>query len=270
MDEHVASLVVDTWSRGAGVVARGPKMLLGVVPADRQEIERLTGRRTTSAAGLWRLEVGGRFLASDGVVYPGGVPFPEELHDRTAVISNEVWLYADDDGEVVGAYWWPDAVRRPIASVPRDDFPPEIVVHPSDAAARLDIPVPIPGEMGGGAWEPSVAVCPSRTEVIVFCTLGPVEPLNEMVVYENGGISVRATLTTERPDLAAFLRSHQPPYRRVSIGGATGVAREPGRSLGPQTWPWPGEVRWWREGIAYEVRGTEAVSTLVAVASSID
>ncbi len=259
-------MVVDMWSRGAGVVARGPKLLLSIVPADRAEIERHTGRRSRVEGRLWRLEVSGRFLASDGVVYPGGVPFPEELHSQTAVIAQEVWLYADDDGDVLGVYWWPDAVRRPIASVPRADFPEGMCVHPFDAGRSVSVPVPLPDRP---PWDPAVAVCIDDDEVLVFCTQGQVEPLNEMVVYENGGISVRAKRTAQRPDLNAFLASHQPPYRRVQVRGASGIGREVGRSLGPQTWPWPGELRWWDDGILYEVKGFELVSTLVDVASTI-
>jgi hypothetical protein len=267
MDEGLAHAVVDMWSRGAGVVARGPKLLLSIVPAERSEVERHTGRRSTISSPMWRLEVSGRFLASDGVVYPGGVPFPEELHSQTAVIAQEVWLYVDDDGDVVGAYWWPDAVRRPIASVPRADFPESMCVHPLDAGRFLDLPVPLPHRP---PWEPTVAVCLDSTEVLVFCMPTPVEPLNEMLVYESGGISVRAKLVGARPDIADFLRSHQPPYRRVQVKGCRGLGRDPGRSLGPQTWPWPGEVRWWDEGVLFEVKGHELVSTLVEIAATIE
>src|SRR5918992_2016376 len=125
MEDARARAIVDHWSGGAGVVARGPKMLMSVVPATPGDIERHTGRRPFDTTDLWRLEVGGRFVASGGTVYPSGVPFPEDLHSQTAVIANEVWLYAEGDGTILGAYWWPDALRRPIASVPRDDYPPE-------------------------------------------------------------------------------------------------------------------------------------------------
>jgi hypothetical protein len=268
VDQDTASLVVDMWSRGSGVVARGPKMLLSIVPAERTEVERLTGRRTVGVASkIWRLEVSGRFLASGGVVYPGGVPFPEELHSQTAVIANEVWLYADDDGDVLGSYWWPDAVRRPIASVPRADFPESMCVHPLDAHKFLDIPVPLPSRE---PWEPTIAVCLDSSEVLVFCMPRAVEPLNEMLVYESGGVSVRAKLTVQRPDINAFLQSHQPPYRRVQVGSRPGLGRDLGRALGPQTWPWPGEVRWWDEGVLFEVKGFELVTTLLDVAESIE
>jgi hypothetical protein len=266
MDEELASAVVDMWSRGSGVVARGPKMLLSIVPAQRSDVERHTGRRLLVESPVWRLEVSGRFLASGGVVYPGGVPFPEELHDQTAVIANEVWLYVDDDGDVLGSYWWPDAVRRPIASIPRDDFPPDDCVHPDDASRLVDVVVPIPTRK---PWEPAVAVRIASDEVLVFCTVCVVEPLNEMVVYENGGISARAKCLADPPDHASFLRAHQPPYRRVVIDGVSGIGRDTGRSLGPQTWPWPGEVRWWRDGVLYEVKGFEPVATLLEIAASI-
>lgn len=253
------------WSRGAGVVARGPKMLMSIVPAQRSDVERHTGRRSYIDSRVWRLEVGGRFLASGGVVYPGGVPFPEELHSQTAVIANEVWLYVDDDGDVLGTYWWPDAVRRPIASVPRDDFPTDACVHPDDASGLVDVPVPIPSLK---PWEPAVAVCCGRDEVLVFCTVCSVEPVNEMVIYEKGGVSARAKIAKDAPDDASFLRAHQPPYRRVQVDESPGLGRDVGRSLGPQTWPWPGEIRWWRNGILYEVKGFQPLTTLLDVASS--
>src|SRR5687768_9362043 len=135
MDDITARAIVDRWTSGAGIVARGPKMLMSVVPATPGEVERHTGRRRSYGIDLWRLEVGGRFVASSGQVYPSGVPFPEELHSQTAVIAQEVWLYADAEGMVLGAYWWPDALRRPIASKPTPDHPDEITVHPADAQA---------------------------------------------------------------------------------------------------------------------------------------
>lgn len=266
MDEHLASTVVDLWSRGSGIVARGPKFLLGMAPAERVEVERRIGRRTLDDVAVWRLEVGGRFLASGGVVYPGGVPFPEELHSQTAVIANEVWLYVDDEGDVLGSYWWPDAVRRPIASVPRDDYPPEMCVHPDDAPGLVDVPVPRPRR---DPWEATVVVCVDPGEVVVFCAGTSIEPLNEMVVYAGGGITVRARATADRPDLDAFLRSNQPPYRKVQVCGSPAIGRDPGRALGPQTWPWPGELRWWREGVVYEVKGFEPLAILLEVAASL-
>ena len=267
MEESRARVVVEHWSGGAGVVARGPKMLMSVVPASPGDIERHTGRRPPGYDDLWRLEVGGRFIASDGLLYPSGVPFPEELHSQTAIISNEVWLYVDDDGYVLGAYWWPDAVRKPIAAMPRDDFAPSVTVHPSDASRRVDVPVPIPDLE---PWEPVVAACPSRDEVVVFCTHGSVpEPLNQMVSYEQGGICVRSRAQSQRTDITGFLRGHQPPYRRVQVRGCEGFGRDPGRSLGPQTWPWPGEVSWWADGVRYDVTGFEQMNKLVEIATSI-
>ncbi len=270
MEDRTALAVVEHWSGGAGVVPRGPKSLLSVVPAVAGDIERHTGRRPYAVdhpGQLWRLEVGGRFLASAGLVYPGGVPFPEELRNQTAVIANEVWLYAEEDGTVVGAYWWPNAVRRPVASMPRDEYPPDMVVHPSDAAQRVDVPVPMPHNL---RWEAAVAVCLSRREVIVFCVRDATpDPLNEMLVYEQGGISVRATAEAKRPDINGFLRSNQPPYRRVRARLCPGIGRDPGRALGPQTWPWPGELRWWHDGVSYEVKGFIPVATLVEVAEAL-
>lgn len=266
MNEALATTVVDLWSRGAGVVARGPKMLLSIVPAQRTEVERRTGRGAPADGAVWRLEVSGRFLASGGVVYPGGVPFPEELHSQTAIIANEVWLYVDDDGDIVGTYWWPDAVRRPIASVPRDDYPRDMCVSPDEASRCVDIEIPLPR---CEPWEPITVVCLDADEVLVFCSPSAIETFNEMVVYENGGVSVRAKRAEQPPDIASFLRSNQPPYRSVQVNGCAGIGRDPGRALGPQTWPWPGEIRWWSAGMQYEVKGFEPVTTLVTIAGSI-
>lgn len=225
---------------------------------------------------FWRLEVSGRFLASAGLVYPGGVPYPEDLHNETPIVTHEVWLYADEDGRVVGTYWWPDAVRKPIASVPREEYAGELSIHPADVGDRLDIPLPLPDLE---PWTPAVAVCLSRSEVLVFCVTDDApDLLNEMFVYEHGGISVRARAEDERQDFNAFLRSHQPPFRRVQVRLASGIARDPGRALGPQTWPWPAELRWWEprrsgaegpKGVTYEVRGNVGVATLIEVAESI-
>ena len=267
MDSSLANEVVEYWSRGSGVVARGPKSLLGVVPASPGDVERHCGRRPEGVGDVWRLEVSGRFIASQGVLYPSGVPFPEELHDQTAVVSGEVWLYADSDGEVLGAYWWPEAVRRPIASVPRDEYAPETVVHPLDLPRSVDVPVPTIDLEG---WTPVVAVRRSRRDITVFCTKGHTpEPMNEMCIYEQGGISLSVRVEERPLDPIAFLRRHQPPYRRLTVRGRTAIAREPGRSLGPQTWPWPGELTWSEDGVRYEVKGFEAVSTLVDIASSM-
>lgn len=267
MDDLTARSVVDRWSSGAGVVARGPKMLMSVVPATPGDVERHTGRTRSYATDLWRLEVGGRFLSSEGLVYPGGVPYPEELHHQTAVIANEVWLYIDGEGDVLGAYWWPDAVRRPIASVPTDDFPPETIFHPADASTRVEVPVPCP-EIP--PWEPAVAVALSRREVLVFCVRGSSpEPVNEMLIYEHGGVSVRARLEPERLDVEGFLRCRQPPYRRLALRDATALGRDPGRALGPQTWPWPGELRWWEDGVLYEVKGFQPLTVLTDLARSL-
>src|SRR5688572_26618550 len=166
-------------------------MLMSVQPATPGDVERHTGLRPTDGEDLWRLEVGGRFVASHGTVYPSGVPFPEDLHSQTAVIANEVWLYADADGDVLGAYWWPDALRRPIASMPRADYDDELAMHPADVGRSVDVPVAVPTI---APWEPVVAVRLSRREVIVFCFCeadASPQPLNEMIVYEMGGVSVR-------------------------------------------------------------------------------
>jgi hypothetical protein len=256
-------------------VPRGPTSLLSVVPVLASDIERHIGRRPAGYGDFWRLEVSGRFLASTGYVTPHGVPYPEELHNETPIVANEVWLYADNEGGIVGTYWWPDAVRKPVASVPRADYEPDVCVHPDDAASRVDVPVPKPSLE---PWAPLLAAIRGPSEVIVFCVTENVpDPLNEMLVYADGGISVRATAEAQRPDVDGFLRSHQPPYRKVQVRLANGAGRDPGRALGPQTWPWPGELRWWeprgsgadgKTGVSYEVRGNVPVSVLVEVAES--
>lgn len=275
MEDSRARAVVARWSGGGGVVPRGPTSLLSVVPVAPADIERHTGRRPSGYADHWRLEVSGRFLAAAGLVYPGGVPYPEDLHNETPVVTNEVWLYADEDGTIVGTYWWPDAIRKPVASVPRAEYGSEICFHPDDATAHVDLKVPLPSHE---PWMPAVVVAPSRDEAIVFCVTEQMpDPLNEMLVYEHGGVSVRARAEATKPDTDDFLRSHQPPYRRVQVRLANGIARDAGRSLGPQTWPWPAELRWWeprgsgpegRSGVSYEIRGFQPLATLVDVAES--
>jgi hypothetical protein len=265
LDERRARNIADRWYGGAGVVPRGPRRVLAVVPVTPSEIEQHTGRHSLPATGLWRIEVSGRFLQSHGTVYPGGVPFPEELHSRTAVIANEVWLYADDEGDVIGAYWWPDAIRKPIAAQPTSDFHPDDIVEPNELLHDMDVAVRLPTK----PWEPTVAVRLSSHEAIVFSTPGRTpDPLNEMVVYETGGVSLRTRAEKDRPDFDHFLRANQPPFRRVSVARNAGVGRDPGRVLGPQTWPWPGELRWWENGVSYELRGFLPLTKLQAVASS--
>jgi hypothetical protein len=39
--------------------------------------------------------------------------------------------------------------------------------------------------------------------------------------------------------------------------------------LGPQTWPWPGEVRWWYEGVSYEIKGSLPLNALVEIGQSL-
>lgn len=242
-------------------------MLLGCVPATASEVERYTGRRPGYADSVWRLEVGGRFLSSGGVVYPSGVPYPEELHSQTAIVCNEVWLYASGDGDVVGVYWWPGAIRRPIASVPRSDFEPEDIVDPRDAPERLSFPLSVPV---GTQWEPALVACISRDEALVLCTTGAVpDPVNEMVLFEQGGVSLRMRNGSQQENISAFLVSHSPPFRRLNVAGRGGVGRDLGRSLGPQTWPWPAELRWWEDGITYELKGFEPLATLQTVGDGL-
>jgi hypothetical protein len=194
-------------------------------------------------------------------VYPGGVPFPEELHSRTAVIANEVWLYVDDDGHVLGVHWWPDAVRKPIASVPKDEYSPDDAVEPSVAVDRIGMRLPC-----ASPWEATLAVC-DEDEAIVFLTQGPLpDPLHEMLIFEQGGLSLRAYVESHPPDVGEFTRANSPPFRRVGGPGRYAIGREQGRSLGPQTWPWPGELRWWDEGLGYELKGFVPLGTLMDVA----
>jgi hypothetical protein len=267
VDEREAQYIAEDWSGSGGLVPRGPRMLLACVPATAAEVERQTGRRPESSVGLWRLEIGGRFLHSGGVVYPGGVPYPEELHRQTALIANEVWLYVNDSGRVFGAYWWPDAMRRPIASVPRDEYEADQASHPDDVAKGLDFELKVPTK---APWKALLGLRLSSTHAVVFCTKGTIpEPLNDMVVFEQGGLVLRERVEKPSPDVSAFLRSHQPPFRRVSIANRPGAGRDPGRALGPQTWPWPGEVWWCDAGVTCELKGSVPLTTLQDVAATM-
>lgn len=268
MEERAARSIAEHWSGGGGLVPRGPRTLLACVPATRADVERHTGRHPARGTGLWRLEVGGRFLSSGGLVYPGGVPYPEELQHESPVVAGEVWLYVDQESQhVLGTYWWPDAVRRPVAAVPVGEYPEDAVMHPSDARERLGFELRVPQ---AAPWDAALAVCLSRSEAIVFCLCGVTpDPLHEMLVFEQGGLSMRALACERAPDLAGFLRSHQPPYRRLAVGGAFAVGRDPGRALGPQTWPWPGELRWWSDGVAYELKGFVPLAKLQQVAGTV-
>lgn len=269
VDEFQAQAIAEHWSGSGDLVPRGPRQLLAYFPATPADVERHTGRRPASIEGLWRLEVGGRFLQSGGLVYPGGVPYPEDLHDQTAVVAGEVWLYVDDaSGRVLGSYWWPDAVRRPIASVPRDEYPSSAVMSIDDASEALDFPLRVPSCR---PWEAAVAVCLGPREVVVFCVKDTApDPLNEMLLFEHGGLSLRARSQERRPDTSAFLREQSPPYRQVRVGAHTGSGRDPGRSLGPQTWPWPAELRWWDDAVAYELKGFVPLATLQDVAATLE
>ncbi len=265
MDEVEAQLIADYWSGGGGLVPRGPKTVLATRPATPADVERHTGRRPSVSGSLWRIEVGGRFLRAGGVVYPSGVPYPEELHSRTAVIANEVWLYVDDDGDVLGRYWWPEGVRRPIASKPKDEYSSDEVVEATVAVERLGMRLPCMPP-----WEPALAVC-EKDEAIVFLTAGSVpDPVHEMLLFEHGGLSLGAWRQSEAPDVETFGRANSPPYRRLRDPGRHAIGRDPGRSLGPQTWPWPGELRWWDVGLSYELKGFVPLAKLQEVAASIE
>ncbi len=94
------------------------------------------------------------------------------------------------------------------------------------------------------------------------------DPLNEMVLLEQGGLTLRES-AEDRPDLETILRDHEPPFRRVRIGRSEGIGREPGRALGPQTWPWPGELLWWEGGVRFELKGFCPLVTLEEVGRSL-
>jgi hypothetical protein len=262
MDADEAAWVAESWPGGRGLVPRGPRWLLGYAPADPAEVERHTGRRPSSE--VWRVDVGGRFLRSGGLVYPGGVPFPDELARKTAVVSSEVWLYVEEStSRVVGMHSWPEAVRRPVASVPREDFPADAVRHPDDA--RLGFTLRIPSHAD---WDAAAVVCRPDEAVVILVRQTVPDPLNEMLLFEQGGLSLRES-TGDRPDLAAILRDHQPPFRRTRVGRTEAIGRDPGRALGPQTWPWPGELLWWEGGIRFELKGFAQLATLEAVARTL-
>lgn len=267
VDEQEAGWIAEEWSGGRGLVPRGPRCLLGYNPAEPGDVERHTGRRPPAGSDVWRVDVGGRFLRSGGVVYPSGVPYPEELAGRTATVSSEVWLYVDGpSSRVLGMHSWPEAVRRPVASQPHGDFDDDVVVHPDDVASQLDFECPIPHHP---AWNPEYVVCRSRTDAIVILGKGIVpDPLNEMVLFEEGGLTLRVS-ASDPPDLAGILRVHQPPYRRSRLASVQAVGRELGRPLGPQTWPWPGELLWFKDGLRYELKGFVGLEQLEEVARTL-
>jgi hypothetical protein len=267
LDEREAAWIAEDWSGSRGLVPRGPRWLLGFGRAEPGDVERHTGQRPVSGADIWRIEVGGRFLRAGGTVYPGGVPYPRELAGQTATVSSEVWLYVDGrSSRVLGSHSWPEAIRRPVAARPTGDFDPEIVVHPDDAAERVDFELPCPAHPD---WWTATIACLSRASAIVFLARGVVpEPLNEMQLFEEGGLSLRVS-AADSPDFDRLLRAHQPPFRRCRGVGTTAIGREPGRALGPQTWPWPGELLWWRKGLTLELKGFVPLETLEEVARTI-
>ncbi|HVL81513.1 MAG TPA: hypothetical protein VM840_07980 [Actinomycetota bacterium] len=267
MDELQASLIVESWRGGAGLVSRGPRWLLGFAPADPADVERHTGRRARSGE-VWRVQVGGRFLGVDGTVYPGGVPFPEELAGKVAAVSTEVWLYVEpDEQRIVGSYSWPEAVRRPIAARPEPDFLREELSDASVAEEGGDVRIEFPRHP---RWEQRLVSRSGPGEVVVLC-IGPTlpDPLNEMVLFSCGGLSLRMVEAPGRPDLDAIAQASGPPYRGLAVGDSTAVGREPGRALGPHTWPWPGELIWWREGQRYTLRGDQPLAVLGEVAETV-
>jgi len=267
MEESDAQFVAEAWPGGGGLVPRGPRMLLGFGPADREDVLRHTGVRPGPRDEVWRVQVGGRFLRASAPVYPGGVPVPEALQARTAVVSSEVWLYVEAESlDLVGMYSWPEAVRRPVASSPRADLRPDSVRHVADI--RVDFDLRVPAHRG---WEAEMASVISPGELIVLLVREMLpDPLNEMVLFEQEGLTMRASAAAEPPDLRELIRQHQPPYRPARVRRAEAAGRDPGRALGPQTWPWPGELRWWDAGVNYELRGFQPLSVLVEVAGTLE
>lgn len=267
MEERQAAAVAEAWRGGSGLVPRGPKMVLGVRPADPADVQQHTGRRPGVGSKVWRVEVGGRFLRSGGLVYPGGVPFPEDLQQETAVVSSEVWLYVDEETSgVIGVYSWPEAVRKPVAARPVEDFPPDSLVHPADVAGRFPFELPLPSHP---EWEPAL-VADEGEGAFVLCVREMLpDPVNEMLLYDDGGLGLRIRPEPDPPGVSAILAPHQPPFRPVRIGPQTACGREPGRALGPQTWPWPGELLWWADGLAFELKGFVPLATLVEVAKTV-
>lgn len=267
MDENQASLVAESWRGGGGLVARGPKWLLGWDEVSRDEAELRTRRRVGSRAEVWRVQVGGRFLQAQGTVYPGGVPFPDELTGTVAAVCSEVWLYVDtESAEFIGSYSWPEALRRPIASRPVDDFPERHVMGVERASEIDGVRIELPAHPG---WDVPLLVSRSRRDVVALCVAGALpDPLNEMLLFGCGGLTLR--LQPGDPwDIHGIAGRHGPPYRRTEVSGCDAAGREPGRTLGPHTWPWPGELMWWRDGQRYTLKGFVPLAKLVEVAATV-
>jgi hypothetical protein len=112
-----------------------------------------------------------------------------------------VWLYADDrSGRVLGIHPWPEAIRRPIASVPRADYHPDALVHPEDAGPHLDIALPLPEHRN---YFCPLIVCHSRTHAMLLLVRELIpEPVNEMLLYEQEGLKgiFRLARDTQLPD----------------------------------------------------------------------
>lgn len=263
MNERAAELLALSWRGSGGLVPRGPRWLLGWGPADAQDVRRHTGFDPDDDGGVWRLQLGGRFLQSGGLVYPGGIPFPDDLAGEVAVVSNEVWLYVDAAQSMVGHYWWPEAVRKPVASPPRADFRDRDLITLDEARVRLGMKLPL-----GPGWEPGPAVRMPGGGVLVMLACGRVpDPVNEMLLYEYGGLSLRATPSSRAPELDELVAAASPPFRRVSVDGLPAAGRECGRTLGPHTWPWPAELIWWDDGVTYEMKGAVGLDVLQSTAA---
>jgi len=209
--------------------------------------------------------VAGRFIQSGGLIYPGGVPFPEDLAGEVAVVTNEVWLYVDAGRRaVIGQHWWPEAMRKPVASAPRAEFHQRDLMSLEEAGTRLRLSLPqdVP-------WEPGPFVGLPQGGILVMFTCGLLpEPLNEMVLLEGGGLSLRARPASTGPAPEAVLEAGSPPFRRLDAGGFLGVGREPGRTLGPHTWPWPAELLWRNGDMTYQLRGHTELGVLQGVAAA--
>lgn len=258
MESYQAELIVESWRDGAGVVSRGPRWLLGYGPVDPEEVVAHCGSRRRLSDELWRVQMGGRFLASDGLIYPGGVPFPEDVAGSTVVVASEVWLYFDlEAGRVLGSHWWPEAVRRPVASIPGNDFPGAIEF------GDMDLPVP-----RHKSFDPILAAREIDGWVVLLAEGHLGDPLNEMVWLQQGALSFRVSRGTVDAD--EILYRFHPPYESYELNGGQAVGRHPGKALGPQTWPWPGELIWASDGLRYELKGQVEVGRLLEVAATVD
>lgn len=260
MESYQAELIVEGWRDGAGLVSRGPKWLLGFGPVTAEEAKPHCGYRRRLSDDLWRVQMGGRFLASEGLIYPGGVPFPDEVAGSTIVVASEVWLYVDmEAGRMIGSHWWPEAVRRPVASQPEDDF-----VH-AVAFDSLAEPPPVPRLQG---YVPRLAARKDEGLTVLLSREELRHPVNEMVLLESGALSLRVASALIDPDEIVF--HHSPPFELVNLNSLPAAGRQPGRALGPQTWAWPGELLWNAGAWSFDLKAQLPLDRLTEIARTID